>query len=59
MDFFSCLSEKKSGLVHFQRPQAQGLSMKNVFLETFAPMTMSTQYCKAPNIEKGDAMIVK
>ena len=24
---------KKSGLVHFQRPQAQGLSMKNIFLE--------------------------
>ena len=32
MDFFrTCL--KKSGLVHFQRPQAQGLSMKSVFLE--------------------------
>ena len=58
MDFFR-LVWKKSGLVHFQRPQAQGLSMKNVFLETFCPMTMSTQYCKAPKIEKGDAMIVK
>jgi len=32
MDFFqACL--KKIGLVHFQRPHARGLSMKNVFLE--------------------------
>ena len=41
--FIKRLVWKKSGLVHFQRPQARGLSMKNVFLEPW----MSIYFIKA------------
>ena len=35
---------KKSGLVHFQRPQARGLSRKNVFLGPWRSMDITCLY---------------